>query len=110
MQRFDTYLSSSTFFQPVPGPDRKRTVKPYLYNVTFCNDNPDETGCVVVFEVMGGRVSYQVALEREEDGNLRWHCTCADAVYRGHTCKHIRGLLSLGRPTPEPMTCTAAAA
>ena len=38
---------------------------------------------------------------RRTDGNLRWHCTCADAVFRGerapHACKHVRGLQELGR-------------
>ena len=32
---------------------------------------------------------------------MRWHCSCADAVYRGesraHQCKHVRGLQALGR-------------
>ena len=44
---------------------------------------------------------------REEDVRLCWHCTWADAIYRDHICKHVRGLLSLGRPT-KPMTCSAA--
>ena len=37
-------------------------------------------------------------LERKPDGSHRWHCSCADAVYRGeddprHQCKHVRGLV-----------------
>jgi hypothetical protein len=39
-------------------------------------------------------------LERDEAGNLRLHCTCADAVFRaeedGRFCKHVRGLLQIG--------------
>jgi predicted nucleic acid-binding Zn finger protein len=44
---------------------------------------------------------YQIALERDEAGTLRIHCTCADAVFRaedkGRFCKHVRGLLHIGR-------------
>ena len=102
---FDSYLAASTFFTPVPGPDRKRTVRPYHFRVTYCSPDPWEVGCAVAWEVTGGRLSYQVALEREEGGELRWHCTCADAVYRGedapHICKHVRGLQALGR---RPLT------
>jgi hypothetical protein len=111
-RRFNTFLTASTFFAPIPGPDRKRTLRPYLYRVTYCSDDPSEVGCAMAWEVFGGRSSYQVALEREWDGSLRWHCTCADAVYRGedndHLCKHIKGLLGLGRPRQQ-MTCQATA-
>ena len=107
MQRFDTYLAASTFHAPIPGPDRKRTISPYLYRVTYCNDDGEEPGCALAWEVTGGRISYQIALERVEDGHLRWYCTCADAVYRGRICKHVRGLIGLGRPS-EPMVCAAA--
>ena len=63
----------------------------------------------MTWEVFGGRASYQVALEREWDGGLRWHCTCADAVYRDRVCKHIRGLIALGRPKQQlTLTCSAA--
>jgi hypothetical protein len=55
------------------------------------------------WEVTGGRMPYQIALERSEDGNLRIHCTCADAVFRGEEegrfCKHVHGLLRLGGPS-----------
>jgi len=54
---------------------------------------------------MGGREVYQIALERQASGRLRWHCSCADAVYRGETrakpCKHVRGLQALGRDKLE---------
>jgi hypothetical protein len=50
---------------------------------------------------MGGRDVYQVALERQGNGRLRWHCTCADAAYRGESraqpCKHVHALLEMGR-------------
>ena len=99
---FNTYLSASTFFTPVPGPDRKRTIRPYLFHVSYCNPDPKEVGCAMTWEVAGGRLSYQIALERTEDGDLRWHCTCADAIFRaeneGRHCKHVKALLSLGRP------------
>jgi hypothetical protein len=110
-KHFDTLLAASRFYAPVPGPDRKRTIRPYLYRVMYCSDNPEEIGCAMSVEVFGGRNSYQLALEREWDGSLRWHCTCADAVYRGedgrHVCKHVKGLLGLDRPRQQ-MTCQAA--
>jgi hypothetical protein len=61
-----------------------------------------------MWDVMGGRDIYQVALERLPGGRLRWHCTCADSVYRGeggpHMCKHVRGLQAMGR---ENVACSA---
>ena len=98
---FHTYLTASTFFTPLPGPDRRRRIHPYLYRITYCNPDPASVGCALTWEVTGGRLSYQVALERQENGRLRWHCTCADAIYRaeneGRVCKHVKGLLSVGR-------------
>ena len=109
---FDSFLAASTFFVPVPGPDRKRTIHPYHYRVTYCAHDSNEVGCAVAWEVSGGRLSYQVALEREEDGGFRWHCTCADAIYRaeneGRHCKHVNGLLALGRPG-QAESCAVAA-
>jgi len=59
-----------------------------------------------MWDVMGGRDIYQVVLERQPNGRMRYHCTCADAVYRGenrpHTCKHVKGLQTVGRQTAEP--------
>ena len=54
----------------------------------------------MTWDVSGGRLPYQIALERTESGAVRWHCGCADAVYRGervaeHRCKHVSGLLEL---------------
>jgi hypothetical protein len=61
---------------------------------------------------------YQLALERDDQGNLRLHCTCADAVFRaeaeGRFCKHARGLVEVGRQTAaaanlaETRTCASA--
>ena len=84
----------------LPGPDRKRTPAPYHFRVTYRNPEPSEPGCVMTWEVLGGREAYQVALERAPEGHHRWHCTCADAVYHGenrnaHHCKHVQGLMEL---------------
>ena len=85
----------------LPGPDRKRRPSHYHYRLTFLSPRPGEVGCTQLWEVAGGRQVYQVALERAESGDLRWHCTCADAVYRGedapHVCKHVRALIEQGR-------------
>jgi hypothetical protein len=87
----------------LPGPTRRRTAVSYSFRLTYRTPDPATPGCALLWEVDGGRLSYQIALEREEGGELRWHCTCADAVYRGedcphHRCKHVRGLLRVGRP------------
>jgi hypothetical protein len=51
-------------------------------------------------------MAYQVALERDERGRHRWHCTCADAIYKaeeqGRVCKHVQGLLEFGAALPRP--------
>jgi hypothetical protein len=84
----------------LPGPDRKRTASLYSYRITYRNPRPEGAGCVALWEVNGGRQKYQIAVERREKGGCRWHCTCADAVYRGeedarHVCKHVKGLQAL---------------
>jgi hypothetical protein len=82
----------------LPGADRKRSPGLYCYRVTYRNfENPDP-GCVMTWEVTGGRNTYQVALEKIGPDRMKWHCTCADAVYRTdvdpkHVCKHVTGLL-----------------
>jgi hypothetical protein len=91
----------------LPGSDRKRTAAPYQYRIRYLNPQADAAGCVMIWEVSGGRSIYQVALERTDAGTLRLHCTCADAVFRGddqgHFCKHIHGLLKLSEPShPVP--------
>ena|SRR5947209_810954 len=86
----------------LPGPARDRAQAAYCYRLTYRSPLPDGTGCAMIWEVTGGRLPYQIALERDEAGNLRLHCTCADAVFRaeneGRPCKHVHGLLQLGRP------------
>lgn len=82
----------------LPGPDRKRTPGVYCYRVTYKNPHIAESGCAMTWAVIGGRGAYQIALERVGPTALKWHCTCADAVYRGdrnerHVCKHVAGLL-----------------
>jgi hypothetical protein len=95
-------LPADVVFASLPGPTRKRTESPYCYRLTYRNPQPGAEGCALSWDVMGGREIYQVALERLADGKVRWHCTCADAVYRGenrpHACKHVRGLQAQGRP------------
>jgi hypothetical protein len=98
LQRF---LAPGVLVTSLPGPTRKRKPSPYCYRLTYRNEDQVEPGCALLWEVVGGREVYQVVLEREPAGGLRWHCTCADAVYRGedapHICKHVRGLQGLGR-------------
>jgi hypothetical protein len=100
----------------LPGPDRKRSLSAYRFRVTYRNPVAGETGCVMTWEVSGGRQPYQIALERTDDGDTLWHCSCADAVYRGeddpkHLCKHVRGLIdSLPTIAPPVRQVTAAAA
>jgi len=90
----------------LPGPDRKRSPGLYHYRLVHRSPHPDQPGCVGQWEVLGGRMSYQVALERDDAGRHRWHCTCADAVYRaeeqGRVCKHVQGLLDFGPTLPQP--------
>lgn len=88
----------------LPGPDRKRSVATYHYHLRYRRPDQDTPGCLMTWDVVGGRMPYQLALERQEEGGLRIHCTCADAVYRGdqpgHRCKHVEGLLQLGEQMP----------
>ena len=84
----------------LPGPDRKRQPSPYHYRVTYRNPDPSEPGCLMTWDVLGGRERYQIALELTAEGDTTWHCTCADAVYHGennhaHRCKHVSGLREL---------------
>jgi hypothetical protein len=105
--------SVAVLFALLPGPDRKRTAHPYAYRVTYRNPEAG-AGCVVLWEVTGGRMAYQVALERDEVGNLTVHCTCADHVFRaeqeGRFCKHVVGLLDFvgqGNGSPAPLLAGA---
>jgi hypothetical protein len=91
-------------FTILPGPDRKRLARPYSYRLTYRNPDAEAAGCVLLWEVSGGRLPYQIAMERDEGGGLRLHCSCADAIYRGESegrpCKHVRGLLEIGSREP----------
>jgi hypothetical protein len=86
-------------FRLLPGPDRQQRPRTYRYRLIYRNPQPRAGGCVMLWEVTGGRLPYQIAWERTAAGASRLHCTCADAVYRGensrHTCKHVRGLLAM---------------
>jgi hypothetical protein len=94
-------MTEDILFTLLPGPDRKRSRSRYGYRITYRNPDRDAVGCALTWEVSGGRLTYQIALERDAAGNLRLHCTCADAVFRaqeqGRFCKHVRGLLQFGR-------------
>ena len=81
----------------IPGSSRKREAAVYHYRIGYRAPDAGEPGCVMTWNVSGGRMAYQVAAERLETGRLAWHCTCADAVYRHdgrHTCKHVANLLA----------------
>jgi hypothetical protein len=88
----------------LPGPGRKRSESAYVYRLQYLNPDPEQAGCVMTWEVQGGRLTYQIAVERAEKGGLRCHCTCADAVFRaeneGRYCKHVRGFLAWGQWRP----------
>jgi hypothetical protein len=90
----------------LPGPDRKRSRSLYHYRLAYRTAYPEQSGCVALWEVIGGRMAYQVALERNDAGRFFWHCTCADAVYRaeeqGRVCKHVQGLLEFSAALPKP--------
>jgi len=95
----------------LPGPSRKRMPTVYQYRMIYRNPDP-VPGCRIVWEVTGGRSLYQIAVEKRSDGEIRWHCTCPDAVYRGemhanHVCKHVHGLIDItlhdSPPEPEPI-------
>jgi len=99
----------------LPGPDRKRTPAPYHYRMTYRNPEPGEPGCVITWEVLGGREEYQISLERTDGGDLLWHCTCPDAVYHGeyrnaHRCKHVQGLMDVFEPLGTPVRRVSARA
>lgn len=104
----DTSLNQHDAPSPVvvckflPGPDRKRCQSTYSYRLIYRRPEDASAGCRMLWEVTGGRLVYQIALEQDEAGRMHLHCTCADAIFRaeaeGRFCKHITGLLDLGRP------------
>jgi hypothetical protein len=65
--------------------------------MNYRNADLEAVGCVMTWKVLGGRMPYQIAVERREDRCLKIHCTCADAVFRreeeGRLCKHAQGFL-----------------
>src|SRR5882762_4789278 len=81
----------------LPGPDRKRTPKVYSFRLSYRNPSDKAAGCVMTWDVFGGRMPYQIAVERRDDQHLKIHCTCADAVFpreeEGRLCKHVQGFL-----------------
>jgi hypothetical protein len=85
----------------LPGPNRKRAQHAYVYRLKYLNTTAGEAGCVMSWEVHGGRLTYQMAIERQPNGELRCHCTCADSVFRaeaeGRSCKHVLGFLAWSR-------------
>ncbi len=98
MKPIDNSNPFTILLTTIPGPDRKRAPAIYQYRMIYRNQAA-EPGCRMLWEVTGGRMAYQVAVERTEQGKLQWHCTCADAVYRGektanHRCKHVHGVLN----------------
>jgi len=101
----------AVLFTLLPGPDRKRLARPYGYRLTYRNPDADAAGCVMLWEVSGGRLHYQIAMERDEASGLRLHCSCADAIFRceseGRSCKHVRGLLNIGRGDAAPLSIGA---
>lgn len=104
-EQIETHEEPVILYARIPGPDRKRTPARYSYRLTYRDLESRGPCCIFVWEVSGGRLPYQIALERDEAGALRMHCTCADAVYRGDNearfCKHVRGLLYFGQAPEE---------
>lgn len=85
------------FFATLPGSNRKRTPQRYNFRMTYRNPRLTERGCLMTWLVIGGRSDYQIAIERVNEQLIRWHCSCADATYRGHRnpfyyCKHVHAL------------------
>jgi hypothetical protein len=98
-------MSKAILVAMLPGPDRKRAESLYQYRLLFRDVDPLTEGCVALWQVSGGRMAYQVALQRDERGEIHWHCTCADHAYRHelsatHCCKHVRGLREFIPPLP----------
>jgi hypothetical protein len=95
----------------LPGPDRLRTPKDYYFRLRYRSPCEHAVGCVMTWDIVGGRMPYQIAVERRMDDRLKLHCTCADSVFRreeeGRLCKHAQGFLeaalsNLLRQEPGP--------
>jgi predicted nucleic acid-binding Zn finger protein len=68
----------------------------YTFRRVFSAEPGVREGCLGVWEVLGGKENYQIAIEAVAGGWQQWHCTCPDAVYRsgpiGRACKHVVAL------------------
>ncbi len=69
--------NATLLFTMLPGSNRKQHPSIYRYRLKYTNPDSSQPGCAMLWEVAGGRMTYQIALERAESGELRWHCTCA---------------------------------
>jgi hypothetical protein len=107
----ESRAAATVLFTLLPGPTRKRSASLYGYRLTYRSADLAVPGCMMTWEVSGGRLLYQIALERDDSGHLHLHCTCADAVFRaepeGRPCKHLHGLLDFGRSTRAPFPTRA---
>ena len=56
----------AVYLTVLPGPDRRRSRSLYHYRAVHRSARPGDAGCVAAWEVVGGRMAYQVALERDE--------------------------------------------
>ncbi len=98
-----------TLLTLLPGVTRKRLPHVYQFRKTYTRTPACDTSCLATWDVLGGREVYQIASEQTSNGDVLWHCTCADATFRGKTryyrCKHVSGLLALANelalPTPQ---------
>ena len=96
-----------TLLTLLPGITRKRLPHVYQFRRTYTRTPGDDTTCLATWDVLGGREPYQIASEQTSNGDVLWHCTCADATFRGTTkyyrCKHVRGLLELANELALPV-------
>jgi hypothetical protein len=96
----------------LPGSSRDKAHCLYEYRLVYRQTDAEADGCLMLWQVVGGREPYQVALERDEWRQLVWHCTCPDTIYRRdqnprHLCKHILGLLEFVPPVERPLARAA---
>ena len=74
---------------------REAHAEPLWFRLTYRSRDPKADRLYAALGRIRRRSEYQIAVEREEGGCVRWHCTCADWVYRNedfpdYQCKHIR--------------------
>jgi len=90
----------------LPGATRKRLPSIYQYRQTYRRADGDTGTCLAVWDVLGGREIYQIAVEEGVAGQHEWHCTCADATYRSrfayYRCKHVEGLMDVVEAATVP--------